>query len=76
MLARACCASSFWPVLFCAGERRITNFTPVGISVCEEINLQEVLKDIPAEDKAQQQQVSARFCPALGPGRFKTVGTI
>lgn len=39
------------------GERRITNWTPVGISLCEELDVGKVLSGISAEDKEKQQQV-------------------
>eukprot|EP00199_Chlamydomonas_sp_CCMP681_P002346 CAMPEP_0119107128 /NCGR_PEP_ID=MMETSP1180-20130426/8098_1 /TAXON_ID=3052 ORGANISM="Chlamydomonas cf sp, Strain CCMP681" /NCGR_SAMPLE_ID=MMETSP1180 /ASSEMBLY_ACC=CAM_ASM_000741 /LENGTH=420 /DNA_ID=CAMNT_0007092569 /DNA_START=78 /DNA_END=1337 /DNA_ORIENTATION=+ len=42
------------------GERRMTNFTPVGISLCEELDLKEILKGIPEQDKDGQQRELAR----------------
>jgi hypothetical protein len=40
------------------GERRITNFTPVGISLCEELDVAAVLADVAADDKEAQQKVT------------------
>ncbi len=39
------------------GERRITNFSPVGISICEELDVAKVLAGAPADDKEAQQRV-------------------
>lgn len=40
------------------GERRMTHFTPVGISVCEELNVASILATC-GEDKEQQQKAVA-----------------
>ncbi|KAF5834749.1 hypothetical protein DUNSADRAFT_8476 [Dunaliella salina] len=41
------------------GERRITNWTPVGISLCEELDVSKVLSGIDTDDKEQQQKALA-----------------
>jgi len=41
------------------GERRITNWTPVGISLCEELDVSKVLSGINTDDKEQQQKALA-----------------
>ena len=41
------------------GERRVTNWTPVGISLCEELDVERVLAGVNADDKEQQQRVRA-----------------
>ena len=42
------------------GERRITNFTPVGISVCEPLDVAAAVAGAPADDKEAQQAALAR----------------
>ncbi len=42
------------------GERRLTNWTPVGISLCEELDVGRVLTAAGTEDKEKLQQVRAR----------------
>lgn len=56
-----------WPVMppprtvdKAIGERRMTNYSPVGISLCEELDVQAILKDAPADDKEKQQKILAK----------------
>jgi glycerol-3-phosphate O-acyltransferase len=52
------------------GERRITNFTPVGISLCEELDVAAVLADVAADDKEAQQKVTCYTLDGSAVGSF------
>ncbi len=44
------------------GERRMTNWSPVGITLAPELDVEKVLAGIDAADKEQQQKVSVEAC--------------